>query len=149
MVAGMFRSGDLPVAERLAAAHELFGRGALPMRLAARADREFEATVRHVALAPPTVMELAATPASVLRTPRLIRRGDPETLSVILPLDGGLAVGQAGRQTAVGRDRLALYDSSRPFEIHGCRGITAWPGWSPRTSRAPGWSCRWPGWNGC
>ena len=39
MVAGMFRSGDLPVAERLAAAHELFGRGALPMRLAARGDQ--------------------------------------------------------------------------------------------------------------
>ncbi|WP_307795352.1 helix-turn-helix domain-containing protein [Actinacidiphila acididurans] len=113
----VFRSADLPAGERLAAAHELFGHSVLPMRLVNQADSPFEAMVRHVDLAPLRVMELAATPASVLRTERLIRRGDPEMLSVILPVNGGLAVSQSGRETVVGRDQLALYDSSRPFEI--------------------------------
>ncbi|MBY8880312.1 helix-turn-helix domain-containing protein [Actinacidiphila acidipaludis] len=122
----MFRSGDLPAGERLAAAHDLFGSGALPMRLAARADREFEADVRHVDVTPLRVMEMVVTPAAVLRTPRLIRRGDPELVSVILPLDGDLVVAQAGREAGVGRRQVALYDSSRPFEMRfsGGRGRT-------------------------
>lgn len=122
----LFRSGDLPARDRLAAAHELFGRGVLPMRLAVPAGGDFEATVRHVDLAPLRVMELAVTPAAVERTQRLIRRGDPELLSVILPLDGDVVVAQSGRETAVGRQQLALYDSSQPFEIRfaGARGRT-------------------------
>lgn len=114
---GMFRSVDLPARERLAAASELFGHGALPMRLAVREDAGFEAAVRHVELGPLKMMELVVTPATVLRTPRLIRRYDPEILSVVLPLDGSLALAQSGRQTAVNRDQVALYDSSQPFEM--------------------------------
>jgi AraC-like DNA-binding protein len=117
MVQETFFSGDLPAGERLAAAEEMFGRGVLPMRLVDQADRPFEASVRHVDLAPLKVVELAATPATVLRTPPLIRRGDPEMLSVILALEGGLAVSQSGRDTVVGKDEFALYDSSRPFRI--------------------------------
>ncbi|WP_236060957.1 helix-turn-helix domain-containing protein [Actinacidiphila acididurans] len=113
----MFRSGELPAGERLAAADELFGRSVLPMRLVSQADGVFEATVRHVDLASMKVVELAATPAAMLRTPRLIRRADPEVLSVILSLNGGLVVSQSGRETEVGRDQLALYDSSLPFRI--------------------------------
>jgi AraC-like DNA-binding protein len=113
----MFRSRDLPVGERLAAVDELFGRSVLPMRLVNGADRAFEATVRHLDVAPLTVVEFAVTPATVLRTLRLIRQGDPEMLSVILPLNGDLALSQSGRETVVGRDQLALYDSSQPFQI--------------------------------
>lgn len=113
----MFRSDDLPVGERLPAAHELFGRGVLPMRLEARPGTGFGAAVRHVDLAPLRVMEMAVTPATVLRTPRLIRRGDPQMLSVILPLGGSLVVSQAGRETEVGQHQIALYDSSRPFQL--------------------------------
>jgi AraC-like DNA-binding protein len=114
---GTFRSGDLPAAERLAAAHDLFGNSVLPMRLVSRAGAAFEATVRHVDLAPLRVVELLVSPASVLRTPRLIRRGDPEMLSVILPLRGDLVLSQSGRETLVEHDQLALYDSSQPYEM--------------------------------
>lgn len=117
MVQETFISGDLPARDRLAAADEVFGRGVLPMRLVGHEGRPFEATVRHVDLAPLKVVELAATPATMLRTPPLIRRGDPEMLSVILPLEGGLTVSQFGRETVVGPDEFALYDSSRPFRI--------------------------------
>jgi AraC-like DNA-binding protein len=87
------------------------------MGLSPRAGRQFEATARHMELNPLTVMELAVTPAEVLRTPRLIRRADPEMLSVLFPLDGGLLLAQSGRRTAVEQGQLALYDSSRPFEM--------------------------------
>ncbi|MEU3531949.1 helix-turn-helix domain-containing protein [Streptomyces murinus] len=117
MAHGDFGTRHLKTAERLAAADELFGRGLLPMRLLNRAGDTFEASVRHVDLAPLTVVKFSATPAAVLRTPRLIRRGDPEMLSLIVPVDAGLTVGQAGRETVVRADELALYDSSQPFRI--------------------------------
>jgi hypothetical protein len=87
------------------------------MRLAPLPGSEFEATVRHVDLAPLRVMEMAVTPAVVLRTQRLIRRSDPEMLSVVLPLDGDVVVRQSGRETTVAQDQVALYDSSQPFEM--------------------------------
>lgn len=114
---GLFKSGVLPVGERLAAAEEVFASSVLPMRLVARAGWEFKARVQHVDLAPLKVVELAVTPVAVLRTPRLIRRGDPEMLSVVLPLHGGLGLSQSGRQAVVARGQLALYDSSQPFDI--------------------------------
>lgn len=117
MLQGTFRSADLPAGERLGAAHELFGHGVLPMGLTTRGSGEFQATVRHADLTSLRVMELVVTPAAVLRTQRLIRRADPQMLSVVLPLDGGLVVAQAGRQTPVERGHVALYDSSWPFEM--------------------------------
>lgn len=132
----MFRSSDLPAEERLAAADEVFGRSALPMRLESQGGLPFEATVRHVDIAPLKVVELVSTPSAVRRTPRLIRRGDPEMLSVLLSVRGGLAVRQSGRETSVGSQQLVLYDSSRPFEIRvsGGAGNTVVSAHAPRAS---------------
>lgn len=133
----MFRSSDLPAEERLAAADEVFGRSTLPMRLESQGGLPFEATVRHMDIAPLKVVELVATPSAMRRTPRLIRRGDPEMLSVLLPVRGGLEVSQSGRETSVGPQELVLYDSSRPFEIRmsGARAANAVvSAHAPRTS---------------
>lgn len=120
----VFRSEALPAGERPDAVEDLFGGRVLPVRLVPRADREFEVAVRHVDLTPVTVVELTATPALVLRTSRLIRQRDPEMLSVIFPLNGELAVGQSGRETAVGASTSARSRSTPADGLDRACGVS-------------------------
>ncbi|MGM0347874.1 helix-turn-helix domain-containing protein [Streptomyces sp. Adlamb9] len=113
----VFRSGDLPAQERLAALDELWAKDTHPMRVVSDAAEHFRATVRMLDLGAVNVVRLAVSPCEVLRTPKLIRRADPELCSVIVPLSGTLTVSQAGRDIALGAGELTLYDSSQPFRI--------------------------------
>ncbi|MFI2206571.1 helix-turn-helix domain-containing protein [Streptomyces sp. NPDC020192] len=117
MLKTVFRSGDLPAQDRLAALDELWANDAHPMRVVSDTPEHFRATVRMLDLGAVNVVGLAVSPCEVLRTPKLIRRADPELCSVIVPLSGRLAVSQAGHDVALGTDELVLYDSSQPFRI--------------------------------
>ncbi|GLY80072.1 hypothetical protein [Actinoallomurus iriomotensis] len=58
---------------------------------------------------------LTAPSLTIRRTPRLIRRADPETLFVTCTVRGHAVGEQAGRQADLRIGDLMLRDSSRPY----------------------------------
>ncbi|SDJ04973.1 AraC-type DNA-binding protein [Actinokineospora alba] len=66
-----------------------------------------------------TVMlaEVVASTAVVERTPRLIRRDDPEFYKFGLQVSGSCVIQQNGREAALGPGDFAIYDTSRPYRI--------------------------------
>ncbi|MBV1953799.1 helix-turn-helix domain-containing protein [Streptomyces sp. NEAU-PBA10] len=113
----LFSSDEVAPGEGLAVLDELYTTSEHPMRMLAPAPEKFRATVRSLDLAAVNVVELTASPSEVVRTPRLVRQADPELSSVLVPLRGRVGLGQAGREAVLGPRELALYDSSRPFEL--------------------------------
>ncbi|WP_203788588.1 helix-turn-helix domain-containing protein [Paractinoplanes rishiriensis] len=56
--------------------------------------------------------------ALVDRTPRMIKRSDPEIYRIMVHLTGSDLMTQDGREAALARRGLAVFDSSRPFRVH-------------------------------
>lgn len=54
--------------------------------------------------------------SEVFRSPRLIRRGDPEVFQIWLTVRGRIELEQAGRRAVVEEGDMVLYDSSRPMQ---------------------------------
>ena len=64
-----------------------------------------------------TLAEVAASTAVVERTPRLIRRDDPELYKFGLQVSGSCVIEQGGREAQLGAGDFAIYDTSRPYRI--------------------------------
>jgi AraC-like DNA-binding protein len=126
MIKTVFRSDDLPPAERLACFDEFQVGSVHPMRVLSDDPAGFRATARALDLAAVNVVELTCSSSDVRRTPKLVRAADPELYSLVFALRGELGVTQAGRETALRAGDFAFYDSSRPFSlgIAGSRGTT-------------------------
>jgi AraC-like DNA-binding protein len=125
MITTVFRSEDHPREERLARFDALQTDGVHPMRVSSDRPEDFRATARALDLAAVDVVELTCAPADVLRTPKLIRRADPELYCVIVCLGGGIGVCQLGREAVLGRYDCAVYDSSHPFDLRIAPGADA------------------------
>ncbi len=80
-------------------------------------DGDFQGGVGSVALGPVTLAEVAVTNTVVERTPRLIRRDDPEFFKFGLQVAGTSVVEQEGRQARLVPGDLVIYDTSRPYRI--------------------------------
>ncbi|QXE38684.1 helix-turn-helix domain-containing protein [Streptomyces sp. GMY02] len=117
MMETVFHSEDLPPAERLARFDAFQGDSLYPIRMESSDRARFSATARALDLATVNVIELTCSPSDVQRTPRLIRRCDPELYSVIFALRGGLGVVRDGQEVELGPFDFALHDSSRPFDM--------------------------------
>ncbi|WP_436768528.1 helix-turn-helix domain-containing protein [Streptomyces sp. URMC 123] len=93
---------------------------------------DFRACVRVLDFGAVHVSELTHPPLRLHRTPRLIRRSDPEAYQLLLPLQGSVGLAQSGRQALLRPRDLLLYDTSRPFHSEaadpagaGVRGMVA------------------------
>ncbi|MDT0306471.1 helix-turn-helix domain-containing protein [Streptomyces sp. DSM 44917] len=115
MIRTVFHSEDLPPQERLAAFNAAQVRNPHPVRFGSERPQEFWATARELDLGTVNVSVLTCSTAEVRRTPRLIRDWDPELCSLVLPLRGDVAIGQAGRQAVLEEGDFAVYESSKPF----------------------------------
>src|SRR5207248_4405902 len=73
--------------------------------------------LRNSDLGATPVRPFAATPYRVQRTPKLVRRSDPERLSVGMVLHGRGIAGQSGRQASLPPATFTLYDNSHPYTI--------------------------------
>lgn len=113
----VFRSDDLPPAERLTRFDEFLLHSDHPMRVTDTDPDGFRATARALDLGSVNIVELTCSPSLVRRTARLVRQGDPELSSVVFPRRGSLVVSQGGRQALLGERDFALYDSSQPFSV--------------------------------
>lgn len=117
MMHTVFDREELPPPDRLAALNDLFTGGEHPMRVLSPEPEGFSALVRTVDLAAVNVVELTVSPSHVLRTAPMVRQADPELLCVVVASTGKLVMGQAGREAVLGATDIALYDSSRPFDL--------------------------------
>lgn len=81
--------------------------GTEPERVAAR--------IQVLGLGPVRLSAISYTPLSSQRTPRLIRRSDPELYQLALTATGRQTIEQGRAYAALGPGDLVLYDSSRPF----------------------------------
>jgi AraC-like DNA-binding protein len=113
----VFRSDDLPPAERLTRFDDFLLHSDHPMRVTDTDPANFRATARALDLGSVNVVELTCSPSLVRRTARLVRQGDPELYSVVFPRRGTLAVSQGGREALLGERDFALCDSAQPFSV--------------------------------
>ncbi|MFI9808620.1 helix-turn-helix domain-containing protein [Streptomyces sp. NPDC052301] len=109
-------TAQLPPAERRAAWSETTEAALMPTRTSFADGSGMRARIQTMTCGPVQLSELSYTPLTSRRTPRLIRRGDPELYQLAWIVSGGQGMEQAGHRTALGPDDLVFYDSSRPFE---------------------------------
>ncbi|MGI5204744.1 helix-turn-helix domain-containing protein [Spirillospora sp. CA-108201] len=108
---------EVPAEERLAFWREMSSKMWMPLdvRCEPHAESAFEAQVALSGLGLVQASLLTAPSLTIRRTPRLIRRSDPETLFVTCTVRGHAIGEQAGRQADLGVGDLMLRDSSRPY----------------------------------
>ncbi|MFD7001678.1 AraC family transcriptional regulator [Streptomyces mirabilis] len=117
----VFRSEDLPVADRFDAWCEIMGRVPAPMNMTSEFAADFQARLRCIPLGKANVYLTTFQQATLRRTPRLIRQSDPEAynLSVLLSGEGGTA--WDGHEAAYRPLDFHIASTSLPFEVWSAR----------------------------
>jgi AraC-like DNA-binding protein len=69
--------------------------------------------------------DMTAPPLEGLRTPKLVRRSDPELCKIDVQVDTHLAVEQNGRQALLRPGDFSFIDLSRPMQVAGPQANTA------------------------
>jgi AraC-like DNA-binding protein len=121
----VFRTDDVPTADRFGYWHECVTKTVAPMDMSmdmgmdmgSERAHEFLAEIRLLQLSAARVWLTTAPPARFQRTPRLIRQSDPEFYHLSLPLHGTLGIIQAGREAEHGPYEMFVIDTSQPFDF--------------------------------
>jgi AraC-like DNA-binding protein len=112
----MFRSEELPVADRFEWWRELTSRTLMPTEFTSDHADDFRASVRVLELGVVQVSVLSYPSLRSRRTPALVRRSDPEHYQLALTLSGGQRLSRCGSEALVGAGDLLLHDTSHPFD---------------------------------
>jgi AraC-like DNA-binding protein len=113
----VFTTDNLPTAERLPHFDAFQLASSHPMGVRSDDPQRFRATALALDLGEVNLVDLRITSSRVLRTPRMIRRVDPEVFSVLLARKGSVGLSQGGQEVSLTEGTMALYSSSRPFEV--------------------------------
>ncbi|UIX33234.1 helix-turn-helix domain-containing protein [Streptomyces sp. GQFP] len=116
MIGTVFRSEDVPAADRFDYWRELIARTRSNDFISTH-SAEFWGELRLLELGPATVMKVSFLPTRFRRSTRMVRQSDRELYHLTLMLDGGMALDHAGRTTEFGPHDLHLADSSRPYDF--------------------------------
>ncbi|WP_106129804.1 helix-turn-helix domain-containing protein [Pseudosporangium ferrugineum] len=122
MMRVVFCSDDLPVAERFAGFREVLAGVDVPVDVRVERDAAIRVRMSAMALGRIDVASIVSDDDARLevdRPARLVRRSDPDAFRLLVSLRGHTEMTQGGRSPALEPDRLAFYDTSRPF--HGWR----------------------------
>ncbi|MDH6699315.1 AraC-like DNA-binding protein [Streptomyces sp. MAA16] len=117
MIETVFHTHDLPPGERADAFVEQLSRSHAPVGMAGRPGAGFLAHQRIIELGRVAVVPATMDSFVIHRTPRLIRRSDPESYHLSLITRGTVGLSLAGRDTVYGVGQMRTNDSSRPLEI--------------------------------
>src|SRR5687768_6321165 len=109
------RTSILPAGERFSSWLELTSQTVVPVEVDSDDTADFEAVIRTLELGEITVTSLTIPPARARRTPKLIRRNDPELFQLGLNMQGPAQTSQHGRTAALNPLDMVLFDSSHPF----------------------------------
>jgi AraC-like DNA-binding protein len=115
----LIRVDELPAAERFEFLRDMVCQTWVPMEV--HTDLSAVGGVfRASGLGAMQVVVMDVPPTTVCRTPRLIRRADPDMLKLVMPLRGrgSYVVAQDGRQARLWPGEFAVYDTRRPYEVH-------------------------------
>lgn len=78
---------------------------------------EFRGAISSRVVDEVAVFDIAATPHRVRRTPALIAAGDEPYFKLSLQLEGDARLSQDGRTADIRPGDLAIYDTTRPYEL--------------------------------
>ncbi|MES4904137.1 MULTISPECIES: helix-turn-helix domain-containing protein [unclassified Streptomyces] len=115
MIETLFRSDDLPVAERFESWRDLAFASHSPHVIRTEHAADFHGTLRVLDLGVVQVSVFSCPPLESARTPALIRQSDPEIYYLSVPLSGRMGVVQDDQEILVGRGDLVLVGSSHPY----------------------------------
>ncbi|GGK16240.1 AraC family transcriptional regulator [Streptomyces camponoticapitis] len=122
LIETVFRSDDVSAADRFDCWRELISQTHAPLELHSDHRADFRASQRLLDLGAVSVWPTTFQPVCFRRTPKLIRRSDPEGLHLSLPLNGALRVARGDEEAVYGPDSLCVVDTSRPVDVHGGDG---------------------------
>lgn len=119
----VFRAEDQPPAVRIDYVRQMMGNAFVPLDIrhgVSAAQIRDQAAVRRAGAV--TVSAVSLSPGGAARTPKLIRRFDPDFCKVDVLESGEMTVEQDGRESTLGPGDFAFVDFSRP-----CRWTNAGP----------------------
>lgn len=110
-------TAEVPPGEQFAYWSELHGKLWVPydVRCDRRPESGFRAEVGISEFGPVQATVMTTMPHAVHRTPRLIRRADPDVFWLGCMVRGGVAMTKGAQHSAVSRGDLVLYDPSQPY----------------------------------
>jgi AraC-like DNA-binding protein len=117
LIETVFRSEDVPVADRFECWRELMSRTYAPMDLSSDDAGDFRAHQRLIELGAVSVWPAEFQPLVFRRTPKLIRQSDPEVYHLSLLLKGSGGVSWDRQEATYRTYDFHSNDSSRPSEI--------------------------------
>lgn len=106
---------ELPVGERFASWREILWQAVVPVELRSDHENDFRAEARSVDVGAVRATLMAQPSMESLRTPKLIRKSDPESYHLCINVRGHVLSTQDRRSFTLGPGDLVLVDSSRPF----------------------------------
>ncbi|MFT7837093.1 helix-turn-helix domain-containing protein [Saccharothrix sp. BKS2] len=112
----VFDSATIAAPERLEAWRDITAASLIPTALDSPDPEAFTARLRAVPLGDAQVTSMVYTSLSSRRSPKEIRRSDPEYYQVGLIRAGRQDIAQNDAGATLRRGELVIYDSSRPFE---------------------------------
>lgn len=114
----VFRTADLPVADRFDAWADRLGRTHAPMGLTSDDTADYHAHQRLIGLGDVSVWPATFDPLVFRRTPKLIRQSDPEVFHLSLLLRGKGEATWDRQHISYRAHDFHTNSSSRPYEIH-------------------------------
>ncbi|MFE6869546.1 helix-turn-helix domain-containing protein [Kitasatospora sp. NPDC057692] len=111
----MFDSSHLAEADRVEAWNDVTGTALMPMRFRFVGPGTFGARIHSMAFGAAHLSAISYGSVFSERTPRFIRRSDPELYQLALVTSGRQGVEQARNHVLLDPGSLVFYDSSRPF----------------------------------
>lgn len=112
----VFDSATIAARDRLEAWREITAASLAPTAIDSPDPEAFTARLRALPLGNAQFTSLAYTSLTARRSPREIRRSDPEYYQVGLIRAGRQGIAQNDTSAVLHRGNLVIYDSSRPFE---------------------------------
>ena len=114
----LFRTDEVPAADRLDFVQQMTAATWVPMECRAELGGDYWGEFRASGLGPMQVVAMDIMPITVRRTPALISQADPDLLKLVLVCDGGTSVvAQNGQQAKLSHAEFAVYDTRRPYEV--------------------------------
>jgi AraC-like DNA-binding protein len=117
MLETVFRTDDLPAAERFARWSDLMRQGFAPMRTFSEQAERFQARQRLWELGSTQLWQVDCSPSGMERPQRLVRQSDPETCLVYVTRRGRLLAETADRDVACDPGDLYIQDTSHPSRL--------------------------------
>ncbi|MEU8683511.1 helix-turn-helix domain-containing protein [Streptomyces sp. NPDC048611] len=117
MIKKVFRTHDVPREDRFDLWRELVSHTHAPLQLESEHSADFQASQEVLTLGDVTIWPTTFTPVRYVRTAKLVRASDPETVHVSLPIRGTLRGSHGNHEKTCGPGTFCVLDTSRPISL--------------------------------